>query len=131
MKNREKYTNQIVDMAINNIAIAVDKNGRLCDCNKIRCDDCIGCYSKNCKDIIKEWFEQEYEEPKVDWSKVPVDTKILVKSKHGEEWYKRHFANYVNGTVYAWDSGTTSYTSDMYSEHAVPWDYAKLAENNV
>ena len=35
----------------------------------------------------------------VDWTKVKVDTPILVKSCEGETWKKRYFAKYKNGTV--------------------------------
>ena len=62
----------------------------------------------------------------VDWSKVPVDTKILV-SCDGEEWSRRHFAKYENGRVYAWDNGRTSFSIDANYDD-VYWDYAKLYE---
>ena len=32
MTNREKYAEQILDMAVNDIKITVDKEGRLRDC---------------------------------------------------------------------------------------------------
>lgn len=62
----------------------------------------------------------------VDWSKVPVDTKILV-SCGGEEWSKRHFAKYEDGTVYAWKNGTTSFSVES-KDYETEWDYAKLYE---
>lgn len=62
----------------------------------------------------------------VDWSKVPVDTKILV-SCDGEEWSRRYFAKYENGKVYAWDNGRTSFSIDANYDY-VYWDYAKLYE---
>ena len=77
MKNREKYAEQIIDMALNDIEIAVDKEGRLCDCNEIDCNDCMFCIP-GCRERLKEWSEQEYVKPTVDWSKVPVDTKIIL-----------------------------------------------------
>ena len=36
----------------------------------------------------------EPEEPEVDWSKVEVDTPILVRNTDNEEWNKRYFARY-------------------------------------
>ena len=68
---------------------------------------------------------EEYEEPEVDWSKVKVDTPILVKNSEDEEWHKRHFAKYKNGNVYAWSDGLTSWTA--YDK--MVWKYTKLAEN--
>ena len=68
---------------------------------------------------------EEPEEPEVDWSKVEVDTPILVKNSEDEEWRKRHFAKYKNGNVYAWSDGLTSWTA--YDK--MVWKYAKLAED--
>lgn len=63
----------------------------------------------------------------VDWSKVPVDTPILVKNHVGETWEKRYFAFFENGKVNAWMCGTTSWTSKI-AGGATDWNYAKLAE---
>lgn len=70
---------------------------------------------------------KDYEEPEVDWSKVKVDTPILVRDYECEEWLERHFAKYENGAVYAWDVGRTSWTA--HNNEATLWDYAKLAES--
>ena len=70
---------------------------------------------------------EDEKESEIDWSKVEVDTPILVKFKEDKEWKKRHFAKYENGLVYAWkDSRTSWITKDM-----TKWDYAKLAEPEV
>lgn len=129
MTNREKYAEQIIDMSLNEIEIAVDKEGRLCDCNEIDCDDCMFC-SPGCREKLKEWAEQEYVEPPVNWSKVPVDTKILVRDSEDGWWEKRHFARYKNNIVFAWDRGCTSYSADGYYNVST-WKYAKLAEEDV
>ena len=63
----------------------------------------------------------------VDWSKVPVDTPILVKNHDGESWEKRYFAFFKDGNIYAWMCGTTSWTADV-ADGATDWKYAKLAE---
>ena len=68
---------------------------------------------------------EEYEEPEVDWSKVKVDTPILVRQGKNGEWLERHFAKYENGDVYAWVDGQTSWTG----ADKIKWKYAKLAEN--
>lgn len=62
----------------------------------------------------------------VDWSKVPVDTPILV-SNDNKGWIKRYFARYEDGNVYCWLNGKTSWTAicELSIGH---WDYTKLAE---
>lgn len=130
MTNREKYAEQIIDMALDSIEIAVDKEGKLCDCNVILCSDCAWSGKSRCRERFKEWAEQEYVEPTVDWSKVHVDTKILVRDSEDGRWEKRHFARYKNNIVFAWDRGCTSYSADGY-HNVSTWKYAKLAEEDV
>ena len=67
----------------------------------------------------------EYEPP-VDWSKVPVDTKIYVKTKENNQWERRHFSYYTpDGKVYAFCQGRTSFTAE---DRTFECEYAKLAE---
>lgn len=127
MTNREKYAEQIIDMALDSIEIAVDKEGKLCDCNAILCSDCAWIGKSGCRERLKEWSKQEYVEPTVDWLKVHVDTKILVRDSEDGRWEKRHFARYKNNIVFAWDRGCTSYSADGY-HNVSTWKYAKLAE---
>lgn len=61
----------------------------------------------------------------VDWSKVPVDTKVLV-SDNGEYWARRYFAEYVNGEVYVFTDGRTSFTIE--DDAIISWKYTKLYE---
>lgn len=128
MKNREKFAEQIIDIALSGGSIAINmETGKPCDCNKIECADCNLC-SKLGKwsDAIKEWAEKEYEEPPVDWSKVPVDTPILVKNSEYMKWSHRHFAKFENGKVYTWFKGSTSWSSN--DKITTYWEFAKLAE---
>ena len=69
--------------------------------------------------------EEERKELEVDWSKVNVDTPILVGEGDGE-WVKRYFAEYKDGIVYAWCGGSTSWDANNMM---MSWKYAKLAEN--
>lgn len=81
-------------------------------------------------DIISfEWINIKFKlkKPKVDWSKVEVDTKILVRDFEDKEWNKRYFCKYENGKVYSFSNGTTSWSS---VEGIVDWKYAKLYEEN-
>lgn len=64
----------------------------------------------------------------VDWSKVPIDTKVLV-SNDGKRWQKKHFSHYKKDTtspfcVFQW--GSTSWTSDAIGTSN--WKYAKLTK---
>lgn len=63
----------------------------------------------------------------VDWSKVKVDTPILVKANEQDDWEKRYFAYFKGGKVYAWLCGTTSWSTNN-DEDVMSWNYAKLAE---
>lgn len=67
----------------------------------------------------------EYDPP-IDWSKVPVDTKICVKNQRNDPWKRRHFSHCTPaGKVCAFRSGTTSFTN---VDGTSGWVYAKLAE---
>ncbi|MDU7211827.1 MAG: hypothetical protein E6275_06785 [Veillonella sp.] len=63
----------------------------------------------------------------VDWSKVAVDTPILVKQYEQDEWEKRHFAYFKDGKVCAWLCGATSWSAD-YEGDTTDWNFVKLAE---
>ena len=127
MKNKEKYAKEILEIACSGNSLAFDKTtNKVVPCNGLCCSNCL--FGHNCDEAIKEWCESEYVEPPVDWSKVPVDTQILVRfSGDDKYWVKRHFARYDNGHVRAWINGTTSWTANGKSD---TWTYAKLAEPN-
>lgn len=59
----------------------------------------------------------------VDWSKVAVDTPILV-SKNKTKWERRYFAKYEHGEVFAFRNGATSWSDNTYPFN---WNYVKLA----
>ena len=60
----------------------------------------------------------------VDWSKVAVDTPILVRDNIFSKWVKRYFAKYENGRVYVWNNGSTSWSGNR----CTPWKLAKLPD---
>lgn len=82
---------------------------------------------------LDEILQMEFEEiVNVDWSKVQVDTKILV-SEDGKDWYRRHFAKYEGGIIYAFPDGLSSFTARYKPEYGgyrrvCAWKYAKLYE---
>lgn len=129
MTNREKYANEIIELAAN-AGVFVLKNGEPALCRETKCEECDFNKLNSCKCSeykFREWLNSEYVEPPVDWSKVAVDTPILVRDHENREWTRRHFAKIKNGTVFAWRGGATSWSED--DEEAVPWKYAKLAES--
>ena len=63
----------------------------------------------------------------VDWSKVPVDTKVIVWERESGTKHCRYFARYENGKVYTWDMGATSWSSA--TKCVSGWSNAKLAED--
>lgn len=130
MTNREKYAEQIIDMAAKDIKITVDKKGRLSDCFAINCNDCAWSSCDQCRKKFREWLEQEYVEPAVDWSKVAVDTKVFVRDSDSEPWKPRYFARFEDGKILAWTYGTTSFSADDLN-YVSKWNQGKLAEDTV
>lgn len=91
----------------------LDKGDLSCDCGYIN-----NFYAL--KGILDLEFKKGYD---VDWSKVEVDTKILVNNDDGDVWYKRYFAKYENDKVCTFVGGATSFSTNGYY---ISWKYAKL-----
>ena len=104
--------------------------GEIVCCVDIDCNECLfqGSEDEKCSQKAFKWADEEYTESEVDWSKVPVDTPVLISvdGKNGN-WFNRYFAG-VNEkgqpTVFCY--GATQW-SNGYEE---PWHfkYIKLAE---
>lgn len=128
MLNREKYAKGIVDVALKDETFAL-MDGKICACSDGQgCTSCAFYDRDDCIISKQEWANSEYVAPPVDWSKVAVDTPILVRDCESGEWLKRYFAKYENGLVYAWDDGTTSWSVGD-KDYVNDWKYAKLAES--
>ena len=122
MKNYEKYAEEIREYKGDNFCADFIEPYILKSIN----GKCIDTNCSKCHLYRMIWLLEDYEEPETDWSKVEVDTPILVKDFEGSGWFRRHFAKYENGTVYAWDGGDTSWSGgDVMTD----WKYAKLAES--
>lgn len=101
-------------------------------CSGINCincplgiNGCGGCTEIELNNLDKALsIVMEYE-PKVDWSKVKVDTKVLV-SDNKEQWYKGYFAKYDGEYIYIYIDGRTSFTAKDISRNAIAYRYAKL-----
>ena len=119
MKNREKYAEEIKNYNGKNFCkdfiqpVVFNKE----ECSAVTCGMCAM--------LTALWLDEEYEEPEVDWSKVEVDTPIVVRNFETGNWYKRYFAKFEDGKVYAWLDGRTSWNSD---DETHGWKHAKLSE---
>lgn len=125
MTNFEKYKDVILEISKNGDRVAIDRRTKkVQSCSEVTCWNCVFYNGDvSCSALLMLWLYEEYEEPTVDWSKVPVDTKVLV-SDDGEEWHKQHFAKRKRDGFYTWYDGATSWTTDLIEA----WEYAKLAE---
>lgn len=121
MTNYEYYKDRIAAMIDKGKIAVKSDSGELVWCSEISCSQCA--FDKISSECQQGMFRFMFEEYTVDWSKVPVDTKIYV-SQDREYWYPRHFAKYGDGGVWAWESGGTAFSA-LYSNL---WTYAKLAE---
>lgn len=108
-------------------------------CNGVWCRDCCLSNKGDCSELevinpqkaikkVQEWHKENT--LKVDWSKVPVDTKIIVwDNSWKNNKIKGHFAKFENGEIYAWNGGITSWSANSYGrEQLARWDNAELAE---
>ena len=119
MKNYEKYADEIKKYNGFNFCRDFVKP------HILKSRGCVNTSCDQCKMLQTIWLMEDYEEPEVDWGKVPVDTPILVKGNGNEEWSKRYFAKYEDGRVYAWCNGRTSWNEAS----KCAWDYARLPED--
>lgn len=69
---------------------------------------------------LKELWKRE----EVDWSKVPVGTKVLV-SDNENNWYEHLFINYIHDEEFKFKA------VDIKSRQIHNWKYCKLAEEEV
>lgn len=127
MTNKEKYAQEILDIVCDGSNVAIIDNTPH-HCNTYNCDICqLHTPNSNCDVNFAEWCKKEYQ--KVDWSKVPKDTKVYVRDSKNEQWKPRYFAKYDEYTdsVMTYDNGATSWSGR--SELTNRWNYAKLAED--
>ena len=127
MKNYEKYADEIKGYnRHNSFDFCEDFVQRyILEPNNVKCVDtpCVKCHMLQTIWLMEEY--EEPEEPEIDWSKVKIDTPILVRQGKNGKWLERHFAKYENGDVYAWVDGQTSWTG----ADKIKWRFAKLAES--
>ena len=117
--NKEKYAKEIVELATNGVGNIAIVNNKPCCCDSTTCFECDFQYG-DCDELLKQWANSEYKEREIDWSKVPVDTPILIT--YLCYTLKRHFAKYYNKTIYFYPDGTTSWSFNQDSSQLISWD---------
>lgn len=131
MKNREKYKNELMDV--------IKMDGKTCGFVKKHGvfqmfgndeDSFCEMTCATCGTALQLWLDEEYEEPEVDWGKVPVDTLVRVRNRDDEEWVLRYFKEigdeHMNCRYFTWLGGTTSKTA---KGHFMCWKYCELVED--
>lgn len=99
IKNKEKYSKNIVELACDGNGIAVDKRtGKVDSCLCIQCSNCLFNDNKDCDKGRREWAESEYVEHPV----------ISKKDKDFLEYIKEEF-KYItrddgNNQLFAWNA---------------------------
>ena len=83
-------------------------------------------YEYNDIGFKKSWLKNIIEE--VDWSKIPVDTKILVRDFDTANWNRRYFAKYENGKVWCFLAGRNSWSANPDKDFT-DWNMSKLADD--
>ena len=131
MTNYEYYKEQIERIARIGRRVAMDATtGEIVCCVDIDCNECLfqGSEDEKCSQKAFKWADEEYTESEVDWSKIPLDTPVLISvdGKNGN-WFNRYFAG-VNEkgqpTVFCY--GATQWSNGY--EEPCHFKYIKLAE---
>lgn len=125
MTNREKFRDELDNMLSVFLAVV---NGKPVPCEDTNCRECD--FKGRCtvrEGAVLDWLNAEYQAPPVDWSKVPIDTPVLV-SGNGKTWYRRYFAGIRNGYREAYDVGATQWS--VYDNRTCAWPFMKIAEGN-
>lgn len=131
MKNREKYKNELIKV--------IKKDGKLCEF--VKKHEVFRMFGKDsqsyckmtcvtCGTALQLWLDEEYEEPEVDWAKVPVDTLVRVWDTPADNCLFRYFKGIDESNparkYMAWASGATSVTA--YG-NVTRWKYCELVED--
>ena len=126
MTNREKFKDELDEMLSVFLAVV---EGKPVPCEDTDCRECD--FRGKCtvrENCVIDWLNAEYQDPSVDWSKVPIDTPVLT-SLDGESWSRQYFAGIGDdGKPETFYGGATSW-SNRIIEHC-GHNYVKLAEDN-
>lgn len=113
MTNREKYAEEILDIACTGSSFAIIKGNKIVRCSGTRCEDCIFCTRVGkCEEKLKEWANSEYiEKPK-----------ISKRDRVFLEYIKapcKYIARDMKGDIYAYKDKPTK-TEDIWIVGGMP-----------
>ncbi len=128
LKKEEKYLATEKVAAFGTLA-KLPKTFEAFDCPHCGCQNIVNIREKEATDydvdkVVEQLSDRSTLSRPVDWSKVAVDTPILVRDNIFSKWAKRYFAKYENGRVYVWNNGSTSWSGNR----CTPWKLAKLPD---
>lgn len=122
-----EHNKEIVDWyAVAQVPWGIDTvSGEITPCSKIlACASlCEFAKGEDCGLKRMEWLSDEYID--IDWSKVEVDTLILV-SNDGNTWAYRYFAGEFFGRLYTFPFDHKS--NDNKQMNLIEWKFGKLIE---
>ena len=82
MKNKEKFSKEIVKLACDGKSVAIDKRtSKIGSCDDISCSNCLFDEKRDCNETKKEWAESEY-----------IEKPVISKRD-------REFLEYLNGKI--------------------------------
>ena len=106
-------------------SFAVDKRtGKVKTCSKWDCVNCLFYESNDCIKAREDWLDQPALDPEkdIDWSKVPVDTPVIVWNT--DEEYRRYFFGIKDGRFSTYADGRTSWSST--TGNICSWSHCNL-----
>lgn len=113
-------------------SFAIDKRtGEVKACNRLDCVNCLFYTSDDCMKAKNEWLDQKAFDPEkdIDWSKVPVDTPVLVWNTDTGEKLRRYFCEIKCVGSYIFRTfaiGKTSWSADEDECDRSDWEHCKL-----
>lgn len=111
-------------------SFAIDKRTHKAEaCNKLDCVNCLFYESDDCMKAKKDWLDQKAFDPEkdIDWSKVPVDTPVLVWNKDTDKELRRYFCEISGSYIFrTFAIGKTSWSADEDGCDLVDWEHCKL-----
>lgn len=133
MKNREKFKNEIKSALETGSTCAFVREFVKPKPLDLSADDefCKNYNCHGCSKLFAFWLDEEYKEPEVDWTKVPVDTLVRVRDREEQEWILMYFkgiSDYDRAHRFmTWCDGATSKTA-CGGEYMM-WKYCELVED--
>ncbi len=85
---------------------------------------CIGTiYAEECIELVRKWSEEHPRE--IDWTKVPIDTKVEVRDYESYDWETRYYCSFLPAS----DSKYACFAYHQRQENAeqiIEWRYCRL-----